>query len=86
MQLKNRTPNCQNKAKTQNKQFTVRIEGIGEDRPHITLTNNHNENSDDIIDSEDSEDTDAILYANDQKNVGSQAKLLLKSIRRAEIK
>ena len=69
---------------TQTKQFTVRIEGIGEERPHITLTNIHNGNSD-VIDSEGSEDTDAILYANDQKSVGSQAKLLLKTIR-AEIK
>ena len=73
-----RTPTNQNKPTVQTRQFTVRIERIGEDTPHITLTNSHNGNSDVYIDSEeDDKDTDAILYANDQKSVGTQAKLLL---------
>ena len=71
--------NKQNKPVVQTRQFTVRIERIGEDTPHITLTNCHgNGNSDIYVDSEEEEskDTDAILYANDQKNVATQAKLL----------
>merc|ERR1712223_954540 len=70
-----RTPIRSRPSSVQTRQFTVRIERIGADTPHITLTNNHNGNGE-IIDSEDDEDTDAILYANDQKSVGTQAKLL----------
>ena len=73
-QSNSRTPN---RSRVETRQFTVRIERIGADNPHITLTNNHNGNGDTYIESDDDEDTDAISYANDQKSVGTQAKLLL---------